>query len=307
MEIVNESIGIVILNYQSYGDTVRLSKKICELGDCCSNINFITCIVDNNSTNDSVKNIKEELSDVLLTDSLHLIELNQNLGYSNGNNEGIHYLRRKGLRYIFIMNNDIYIDNISFFYSMLNTIKNSDAAMIGPGIVQKGKMERALREKRPTLYSLIFENLFLPFFIITNKLERKKLNSSCDKKVQRVYSISGSCFLIDAEKVLDDGLLFDEIVFLYEEENILGEKMFNKNQSVIFNPKVSVIHKHGATITQYYDKKRQNIMKDKSFKEYLCKYRKDLTSKQISIILMSRKIRWIYEDIIQFIKTKSNV
>lgn len=304
MQRNSENIGIVILNYQSYSDTIRLSKKINELEKQIPDINLITCIVDNNSTNESVKSIREELSDILFTESFYLIKLDQNLGYSSGNNAGIRYLREKGLKYIFVMNNDVYIDDVSFFGNMLNTLKTSGAAVVGPGIIQKGKIELALRLDRPGFCSLVCENLFLPVIIIRNKTKRKKLNLSNEKKVQHVYSVSGSCFLIDADKALESGFLFDEIIFLYEEETILGERMFRHKQLVVFNPNLTVIHKHGATITQYYNKKRQNRMKDESFKEYLYKYRGEMSKIQVNIILVSRKIRWFYENIIHAIKMK---
>lgn len=256
-------IGIVILNYQSYKDTIKLLKNLYEINKQLVDKTLITCVVDNCSPNNSVDLIEQELRDQYRDEPFFLLPLKSNLGYSSGNNAGIKFLLEKKCRYIFIMNNDIEIENENFFNSMLESIKYNNAAILGPGIIQNGKMELPLKGKRPSFVGIVFENFFLPIKIIVNKYKRRNLKYK--KEAKRVYSVSGCCFLIDAKKTMDNGNFFDDRLFLYEEETILGERMFREKQKIFFDPSTSVIHAHGATIKKHYDKKKQDAIRMKVF------------------------------------------
>ncbi|MBO0459361.1 glycosyltransferase family 2 protein [Enterococcus hulanensis] len=298
--IEKKRIGIVILNYQSYKDTIKLLKNLYEISQISENLELFTCVVDNASPNDSVEIIENELNTVYSKEPFFLFPLETNSGYSTGNNAGVKFLSEKDCQYIFIMNNDIEITNNNFFQDMLTSINNSKAAIVGPGVIQKGKMELPLKRERPTFFGIISENFLLPIKILINRNKRNKLKRN--KEIQSVYSVSGCCFLIDAQQALEDGKLFDDRLFLYEEETILGERMFSNNLLVTFDPTTSVIHAHGATITKHYDKKKQDKIKDQSFRIYLDDYRLDFNDIQKTIIMFSRKVRWKYEQIIASLK-----
>lgn len=289
-------IGIVVLNYQSYQDTIKLLNNLSKINDQLDDIELVTCVVDNASPNDSVEHIEKKIKTSYFDEPFFLLSLRDNSGYSTGNNAGIKFLLEKKCRYIFIMNNDIEIIQHDFFKIMLNSIKYNKGAIVGPGIIQKGKMELPLKNKRPSFTGLLFENFLLPIKILINKYKRKNLDKNGG--AQRVYSVSGCCFLFDAQLALENDLLFDDRLFLYEEETILGERMLKKNLPVIFDPSTSVIHAHGATITKHYDKKKQDRIKDESFRIYLDSYRLDFGSFQKRLIMLSRKVRWKYEQII---------
>ena len=62
---------------------------------------FIIVIVDNGSTDRSIKFIRENYPDV------HIVSLKENLGYSKGFNKGIFYAIDLGVEYILITNNDV--------------------------------------------------------------------------------------------------------------------------------------------------------------------------------------------------------
>ena len=298
--IETNRIGIVILNYQSYKDTIKLLKNLYEINKQLENLELITCVVDNASPDESVTIIKKELEDLYSQEPFFLLPLENNAGYSTGNNAGIKFLLEKDCQYIFIMNNDIEINDSNFFPDMLTSIINSKAAIVGPGVIQKGKLELPLKRKRPSFTGIILENFLLPIKILSNK--RKRQNLKKKKEIQNVYSVSGCCFLFDTQQALKDGKLFDDRLFLYEEETILGERMYNNGLLVMFNPTTSVIHIHGATITKHYDKKKQDKIKDQSFRIYLDDYRLDFNNIQKSIIMFSRNIRWKYEQIIANLK-----
>ncbi|MFD1294268.1 glycosyltransferase family 2 protein [Lutibacter holmesii] len=63
-----------------------------------------TVIIDNNSLDNTVSFIKEKFPKV------HLIEKNENLGFGKANNIGISYALNQGAAYVFLLNQDAYLE-----------------------------------------------------------------------------------------------------------------------------------------------------------------------------------------------------
>ena len=72
--------GIVVLNYNDAIETIDFVEKISTF-----NAVDIICVVDNCSTDDSVKQLKK-------LKNIELIALDTNEGYAAGNNAGLKYL-----------------------------------------------------------------------------------------------------------------------------------------------------------------------------------------------------------------------
>ena len=92
---------IVILNYNSYEDTLVAVKSCVEMH---RNDNYIICVADNNSTEKINKNELENIGN----NKVEILEFDQNYGYAKGNNIAINEMTKK---YLFknecIMNTDI--------------------------------------------------------------------------------------------------------------------------------------------------------------------------------------------------------
>lgn len=89
-------VTCVILNWNNWRDTVACLKALArtEYG------NLQVVVVDNGSTNDSVRRIREAYPDGLL------IETGKNLGFAGGNNAGIVLAAKEHADYIWLLNND---------------------------------------------------------------------------------------------------------------------------------------------------------------------------------------------------------
>jgi len=91
-----QKVFIIILNWNGKADTLA----------CLSSLQQITypeyeiVVVDNGSSDDSVKQIKS------LHPAVTLIETGQNLGYAEGNNVGIRYALEQHADYVLLLNND---------------------------------------------------------------------------------------------------------------------------------------------------------------------------------------------------------
>ena len=101
--------------------------------------------------------------------------------------------------------------------------------------------------------------------ILHNKIREKNLlydDSHYDKDIVDVEVVSGCFFLIRSD-VLKKIKFFDENVFLYYEENILGKKLKDLNIRTVVNTKVEVIHNHSISI----DKNVKKLNKIKILKK----------------------------------------
>lgn len=77
-------IGIVVLNYLNWWDTVDLVESI----KSQSFKDFEIIIVDNDSANDSVEQLTKRYEN---ESNIHLLVSKSNQGYARGNNIGIEY------------------------------------------------------------------------------------------------------------------------------------------------------------------------------------------------------------------------
>ena len=93
-------VGIVLLNWNGWKDTIECIKSFKEV----SYHNFQIIVVDNGSTDDSVKKLSN------LKYPITLIETGKNLGFAGGNNVGIHHALKAGNEYIMLLNNDTTVD-----------------------------------------------------------------------------------------------------------------------------------------------------------------------------------------------------
>ena len=93
------------------------------------------------------------------------------------------------------------------------------------------------------------------------------------KNIAFVDAIAGSLLMVDIEKILEVGG-YDEGVFLYQEEAILGFKLKQRRYKTIILTKYSYLHAHSQSINKSFDKTlaRQRL-REKSvlyyFKHYL--------------------------------------
>ena len=101
-------IGVVILNYNTFPDTIRLTKEL--QSQTVNELSIV--IVDNFSTNNSyaeLKPLESEFSNV------KVVQTGENLGYARGNNFGLEYLEKNvNPKYVFVLNNDVIIPDNSF-------------------------------------------------------------------------------------------------------------------------------------------------------------------------------------------------
>ena len=232
-------IGIVILNYRNWTDTLHCIKSI---------INnppeeaYKIILIDNaspDSPSDDLKRMMEQYPIVFIRNK-------KNKGYNGGNNVGVLKALELGCDAILISNNDV-----RYFPGSIQTLweytkEHPNVGIVGPkildidGKVQKSNLCRktGMKEKYlvRTRLNVLFRKNYRTYFGIDRNYD----------EIFEVYSVLGCCFLMTracAEKVTP----FDEHMLLYEEELVLGMRMEQAGYRTVYNPHAVIEHLHGGS------------------------------------------------------------
>lgn len=91
-----------------------------------SSIETNIIVVDNNSKDNTVQIIEEDFPNVII------LKQNNNLGFGGGNNFGIKYALSKGGNYVFLLNQDAYVEVNTIENLILASKKNIDYGVLSP-------------------------------------------------------------------------------------------------------------------------------------------------------------------------------
>lgn len=231
----NEQIVCQILNYNDAFHVKQLVNKIKNY-----EIFKYILIVDNHSSDDSFRELCDEYKDI---SHIKIISTPKNGGYGYGNNFGIKYaVRDLQAQKSIICNPDVSFKE-SVVSQLINLMNKTDAAITSAVEVNKiPSINKAW--KIPTPFAWILDETKF------RNLSFKKFHYP-DEYFERDYSqvecVSGAMFLLDLKKFLDvNG--YDENMFLYGEETVLGYKFKEVGYKTYLLNSASYNHLHSASI-----------------------------------------------------------
>ena len=225
----------VIINYNTSKLTKRLVKNIKDYKTISKII-----IVDNASTDNSYKILKK-----IENDKLEVVKADTNKGFSAGMNIGVkRAIELYGKCDIILSNTDIVISSEETITTLQENLKMRKVAVASPVVFQQNMISRGW--KIPT----VKEEMLINLPVIGKKFQKKYMNYDEEHykgKYSYVEAVSGCFFMIKSEAIKRINY-FDENVFLYYEENILGEKLKNVGYDLIVCNDVVIIHDHSVSI-----------------------------------------------------------
>lgn len=241
-------IGMVIVNYNDYETTKRLLDNVKDY-----KVLKEIVVVDNKSTDNSLEELRK-----LKNKKITIIDSGENKGYSYALNVGCKYLidKYKSLN-IVISNSDIIIDS-ELDIKDLNSYISTKNVIVGPTIIQGNDLNRGF--KIPSPWQDIKQNIvFFGKRVLAKELSYP--DNYYHKDISKVDTVSG-CFFMISSKHLEDMGYFDENVFLYYEENIMGIKTKKLGKNIIVCNNVDVIHDHSVSIDKSLKRiKKYDILK----------------------------------------------
>ena len=241
-------IGMVIVNYNDYETTKRLLDNVKDY-----KVLKEIVVVDNKSTDNSLEELRK-----LKNKKITIIDSGENKGYSYALNVGCKYLinKYKSLN-IVISNSDIIIES-ELDIKDLNSYISTKNVIVGPTIIQGNDLNRGF--KIPSPWQDIKQNIvFFGKRVLAKELSYP--DNYYHKDISKVDTVSG-CFFMISSKHLEDMGYFDENVFLYYEENIMGIKTKKLGKNIIVANNVDVIHDHSVSIDKSLKRiKKYDILK----------------------------------------------
>ncbi|MDO4296140.1 MAG: glycosyltransferase family 2 protein [bacterium] len=233
-------IGIVILTYNTWKDTLRCIQSIYQ-SECRQAYHLY--LVDNASP----IRPDEEFFAALEAETYTYVCAEKNLGYSAGNNIGIRYALQDACDAILIANNDVTFQKncIDLLYAYLQ--KHPQTGIVGPKIYDlNGQLQRKCMSIKtgPREKYLLRTRLYL-LFPFSNR-RYWCMNRDYEKETFHPYAVLGCCFLMSrncAEQITP----FDENTFLYEEEFIIGIRMQEAKLKTTYFPRAVIWHLHGGS------------------------------------------------------------
>lgn len=234
------TIGCLILNYNDSETTESLLNKI-------KNYNIIDhiIVVDNKSSDNSYEQLLKHVgpkTTVLLSD--------RNGGYGYGNNYGIKYAHKDlNITHLIICNPDVEFTE-DLIMDMIHEFNiNRKLGMCAATPLDRNNKAMNLAWKKP-------DNLLLE--LLSNSSICRKIIGTPDRYSEEYFhgkdrvivdSVPGSMFMIDVRKMIEYGM-YDEDIFLYGEEKVLGYKFYNSKIETVVLLNKFYKHYHSVSINK---------------------------------------------------------
>ncbi len=224
-------VVIIILNWNG--------KEL--LKDCLSSLFRLTnypdykvIVVDNGSTDDSIEFVKKNFHQV------DVLALDKNYGYPKGNNVGIKYaLEKYNPEYVLLLNNDTQIIQNNWLELLVESSEKYNAGIVGCKLIYPN---RKIQHAGINI-SFLSEHI--------GRFEDEKKYSF----IKYMNAVTFACVLIKKEVIEKVGLL-DEIFFAGHEDLDYCFKARKNGFKILYNGKVTLIHKESITTKKFEDLRR---------------------------------------------------
>lgn len=248
------NVSCIILNYNDADTTMRLVYSIKEYSSLDSIV-----IVDNHSTDDSAVRLKE-----LSGGRIHVISSLKNGGYGYGNNLGIRYAYSElGATHVLIANPDVMVSEETILAMKAAFLIEKSVAVVAAVPVDQSGRAGLTGWKLTGLFRDLLDT-----GLVTRRLFKRWLSDDPGKRAFLITTsvgaercawadaVPGSLLLADTDALMTCGL-YDEKVFLYYEEKILGHQLKAKGYGTILLLDRTYVHLHSVSI----DKSVSSILK----------------------------------------------
>jgi GT2 family glycosyltransferase len=225
-QIMYPKVVIIILNWNGKDDTIECLDSLKHI----TYPNYKILLVDNGSTDGSVNLFKKNYPEV------NIREFKNNLGFAEGNNEGMGYAKELGFDYILLLNNDTIVDP-GFLTEMVKIGESDDKT----GII--GAINYYYNEPEQVWFCGGKFNYWNGKAYRVGVTKDNKLRSD---KIEEADYVAGSCLLI--KKIVHDRVgTLDKKYFAYWEEADYCVRSQKAGFRVIYAPKAKIWHKVSST------------------------------------------------------------
>lgn len=241
-------LALIILNWNGWEMTLNCLSSVKKANIKDFELEII--VVDNGSTDESVKKINEFVINKLTKNppnrriKFKIIENRENIGFAGGNNVGIKYALGRGVDYVCLLNNDTRVDK-DFLVFLIKAIKEEkEAGIVGGKIFFEKEFEYfkdkySEKEKGKVIWYAGGKIDWLNVYASHRGVDEVD-RGQYDKREETEY-VNGCLMLIKSEVFAKIGLL-DSKYYLYYEENDFCQRAKKAGYKLIYEPKSIIWH-----------------------------------------------------------------
>lgn len=235
---MSPSVAIIIVNWNSYGDTSQCLESLKLLEYPNSQI----IVVDNGSEDGSGEKLATEFPDIIF------LKNQENLGFTGGNNAGIQYALENGSDYLLLLNNDTVVTP-SFLTPLIHLLEVNESI----GAVQPKIM---FNHDRNIIWNA--GGKFNSFITKTTTVGENEIDQGQFDESKETDWITGCCFLVRSSVIKVIGLL-DQRFFIYHEDVDWSLKIKNEGLKMFYEPKSVIYHATGMSDKNHGDHNEGNV------------------------------------------------
>lgn len=228
------SVSIILLNYKKpYLTTTCLSSLYEHLQPELNKGEVEIIVVDNNSQDDSLKILREEIKQKEYA-RVHLITNKENAGFGKGCNIGAQQATGE---YLLFLNNDTVVKDRGIVAMADYMQHNHEVAILGG---QLRNADGTLQASSGDFYTVA------KVMMLLLGMQRFGLVDKSPSKISEVDWVKGGLMMV-RKNVFEELGGFDEKIFMYIEDMELCYRAKKKGFKTFFYPEITVLHaEHGS-------------------------------------------------------------
>lgn len=226
-------LSVVIVNYQTFELTKNTINSILEYDYPFS---YEIFVVDNASTDDSLKRLKDYFKD-----KVKFIASIENNGFAAGNNQA---LRQAEGKYQLLLNSDtlVWQNTLENIYEYMEA--NPDVGACGCRVLlEDGELDKACKRSFPNVKNSFFRLFHVP---TGSKDDNYNLTDLPDDEIYEIDCLTGA-FMFMRKDALDKVGLLDETFFMYGEDIDLCYRIKHGGWKIVYYGKSKITHLKGAS------------------------------------------------------------
>ena len=189
-----------------------------------SNVQLTIVVVDNNSADGSVEYIKVAYPEIVL------LESDKNLGFGQANNKGLRYALDNGCDYVFLLNQDAWIESDTLGKLVRQSSEHEDFGILSPIHLSADKNH--------------FENGFSYFMSDYRNINRSMVEDMFFGRLGSLYQaryINAAAWLLP-RKTLETVGGFDPLFFHYGEDDNYMDRVLFHGFKIGVCPQSKIVH-----------------------------------------------------------------
>lgn len=228
-------VSVIIVNWNT--------KDI--LRDCLKSVyeqtkgnSFEVIVIDNASTDGSVKMIKSNFSQVFI------IENTENRGFAAANNQGMKI--SKG-RYVLLLNSDTIVLDRAIAKSVAFADANPEAAVVGCRVLNTNRTLQSTCFMFPSILNMLLSTTYLYKLFPRSKFFGRERMTWWKGDGMREVDVMTGCFMLVRREAIEQVGMMDEQFFMYAEETDWCYQFKEAGWKVMFTPCAEIIHLGGQS------------------------------------------------------------